>query len=104
MDIIITTKQVTITSDLNIIEKYIKDLNNMDSSIIKSLRLPQSKSYLEILDIPYFVENTNLLITADIVKRFIQTICFFNNVILAFCLHIIKESPKLDMNIIWIDI
>ena len=99
-NIIITTNQVATTSDLNIIEKYIKDLNNINSSVIKSLRLSQSKSYLKILDISYFEENTNFLITADIVERVIQTTHLFNNVILAFCSHIIKVSPKLDMAIV----
>ena len=37
--IIVTTNNITTTSDLNIIEKYVKDLNNVDWSDIMSSRL-----------------------------------------------------------------
>ena len=50
------------------VEKYIKDLNNVDLSNIMSLRLLQSKSYLKILDILYFVKDTNLPIIPDIME------------------------------------
>ena len=39
-DILITTNNATSASDLNIIEKYIKELNNIDYDNIKSLHLP----------------------------------------------------------------
>jgi len=54
-------------------EKYIKDLNYVDSNNIMSPRLPQSKSYLKILSILYFVKDTNLSIILDIIKRVIQS-------------------------------
>jgi len=92
------------TSNLNIIEKYIKDLNNIDSSNIKSLRLSQLKSYLKILNISYFVKDTNLPITIDIVEKIIQTTYLFNDIILTFCSCVIKASPKSNMAIIWINI
>jgi len=57
-----------VPSILNIVEKYIKDLNNVDLSNIMSLRLPQSKSYLKILGILYFVEDTNLPIISNIIE------------------------------------
>jgi len=50
-------------------EKYIKDLNDIDSSNVMSPRLPQSKSYLKILGISYFVEDTNLPITSDTIEQ-----------------------------------
>ena len=56
----ITTNKVAIVSNFKIIEKYIKNLNNIDSDDVISLRLSQFKSYLKILGISYFVENTNL--------------------------------------------
>ena len=65
-----------------------------------SLRLPQSKLYLKILSISYYIEDMNILITSDIVKKVIQTIYIFNDTILAFCPHIIKALPKSDMDII----
>ena len=65
-----------------------------------SLRLPQSKSYLKILGIPYYIEDTSLLITTNIIERVLQTTYIFNNTILTSCLHIIKTSPKSDMAVI----
>ena len=58
-DIIVTTNIVAASSDLNMVKKYIKHLNNINSNNIISLRLPQLKFYLKILDILYFVEDTN---------------------------------------------
>jgi len=65
-----------------------------------SLRLPQSKSYLKILDISHYIEDTNLSITTDIIERVLQTTHIFNNTILTSCLHIIKALPKSDMAVI----
>ena len=63
-------------------EKYIKDLNDVDSNDIMSPRLSQSKSYLKILGIPYFVKYTNLSIILDIMKRVIQSNYIFNDLVL----------------------
>ena len=102
-DIIITTNKIAVTSDLNVVEKYIKDLNDVDSSNIIS-RLHQSKSYLKILDLLYYVEKTSFLITVDIVEKVIQTTYLFNDVVLVSYLHIIKAFFKSDMAIIRINI
>ena len=48
---IITTNKVTSTLDLNTIKIYIKNINVIDSNEVISLKLPQSKLYLKILDI-----------------------------------------------------
>lgn len=84
--IIVTTNKIAVISDLNVVEEYMKNLNDINSSNIISFRFLQSKSYLKILDIPYCIKNNNLLITMDIVKRVIQTTYIFNGVILASCL------------------
>lgn len=67
---------------LNVMEKYIKGLNNVDSNDIMSPRLSQSKFYLKILDILYFVENTNLSIIPNIIERVIQSNHIFNDLVL----------------------
>ena len=59
-DIVVTTNKVAAISDLNVVEKYMKNLNNVNSSNIMSPRLPQLKLYLETLNISYLVEDTNL--------------------------------------------
>ena len=46
--IIVVTNKVTNSSDLQAIKHYVKDAN-----YINSLRLPQSKSYLKIIGLPY---------------------------------------------------
>jgi len=66
--LLITTNKVTTVSNLKIIEKYIKNLNNIDSDNVISFRLSQSKSYLKILSISYFVKNTNLFLFFDITE------------------------------------
>ena len=56
--IIITTNKITTISDINIVEKYIKDLENINSNDILSPCLPQSKFYLKISRVPYYSDNS----------------------------------------------
>ena len=65
----ITTNKVISTSDLSIIEKYINNINVTDLNDVMSPRLSKSKSYLKILGILYFIEDINILITLDIIKK-----------------------------------
>jgi len=83
--IVIITNKTVISSNLNIVEKYIKELNYVDSNNIISPRLLQSKSYFKILDILYFLENTNLPVMSDIIERVIKSIHIFNNMVLVSC-------------------
>ena len=80
-----------------------KELNNIDLNNI-SPRLPQSKSYLKILGIPYFLEDTNLSVMLDIIKRVIKCIHIFNDIVLASYPWVIKTYPKSDMVMIYVDI
>jgi len=92
---------VAISSDLNIVEKYMKELNDVNTSDIMSPKLSQSKSYLKILGILYFIEDTNL---SNIIKRIIKTFYIFDGIILAFQPCIIKASLKLNIAVVWVDI
>jgi len=56
---------------MKVIEKYMKELNNINLVNVMSPRLPQFKFYLKILGIPYFVKDTNLSISPNIVKNVI---------------------------------
>ena len=67
--LMITTNKVISTSDLSIIEKYINNINVTDLNDVMSPRLSKSKSYLKILGILYFIEDINILITLDIIKK-----------------------------------
>jgi len=103
--ITIITNKVSQASDLTIIEKYIKNSENINSSQVDTSRLPQSKSYLKIIDISYF-PNNNLQdrLNASDVETIIKQNHIFNNIILASKPRVIKVSPKSDMAIVWIDI
>ena len=98
--VLITTNKVAVAFNLNIIEKYMKNLNKVNFSDIISPRLLQYKFYLKILGITYFIEDINLTIFSDIIKSIIKSIYVFNDIVLASCLYIIKASLKLDMIVI----
>jgi len=100
--VIITINKPANASDLKIIEKYIKNSNNIDSKAIQSLCLLKSKSYLKIIELPYMGKNG--FITPNSIKSVLKEMHIFNNIILASKPHIIKVSPKSDMVIIWVDI
>ena len=100
----IITNKVASTLDLQTIEKYIKSTNHIEVDGVEVLRLSQSKSYFKIIGIPYLGEKTSTPITLDTVEDIIKKNHIFNNITLASKPHIIKVSPKMDMDIIWIDI
>ena len=102
--IIISTNNITSNSDLQEIEKYVKNSLSANDDSIASPRLPQSKSYLKIVGIPYFVNKSNTCVTSEDIKHILKNNHIFNNIVLVSKLHIIKVSPKLDMAIVWIDI
>jgi len=98
--VIIITNKAAVVSDLSIIKKYIKDVKNIDLENISSPYLPQSKSYLKILGIPYLMGNSNLFIISDIIEEVLKSFHPFNEVTLASHLHIIKASPKSNIAVI----
>ena len=103
-EVVITTNKVAGTLDLQTIEKYIKNINNIESNYVEALKLPQLKSYLKIISIFYILEDANLPITADMVKKIIKDNHIFNNIILVLRPRVIKISLKSDTSIIWFDI
>jgi len=70
--LMITTKKVMFTLDLNNIEKYIKNIEVVDLNNVMLSRLSQSKLYLKILGILYLIEETNVPITVERVLYFQQ--------------------------------
>ena len=102
--IVITTNNIAFPSDLQVIEKYVKSASSIEAKQIQSSRLPQSKSYLKIVGVPYLSETSNMCITSNDIKRILKNNHIFNNIILTSKPKIIKVSPKSDMSIIWIDI
>jgi len=47
------------TSDLQEVEKYVKNVSYTEVDQISSPRLPQSKSYLKIVGTPYLMDQSN---------------------------------------------
>jgi len=63
--VVITTNKVAGTLNLQIIKRYVKNINNIEANQMKVSRLPQLKSFLKIIGIPYLMEDTYLLMIAD---------------------------------------
>ena len=102
--LIVTANKIAILSELYVVENYIKNTTFVDSNDIQSACLPQSKSYLKILDIFYLIESTNMPINSSVVESIIKSTHIFDNVHIVSKPCIIKVSPKSDMAIIWINI
>jgi len=75
--IIITTNSITSQSDLQVIEKYIKIVSCVDTDQVQSPRLPQSKSYLKIVSIPYLSKTTRLHITSEEIENILKNTHIF---------------------------
>ena len=54
--IIITTNKPANNLNLSTIEKYLKNIQNVDSDLIESPCLPKSKSYMKIIGLPYKIK------------------------------------------------
>jgi len=85
-------------------EKYIKNSKQINADYIGTLQLPQFKSYLKIIGLLYFIENSSISVTSDIIENIIRSNYIFNNISIASCPRIIKVSPKSDITIIWLNI
>ena len=105
LGITVVTNKVSLQSNLKIIEHYIKNVDNINTCQVEVLCLSQSKSYLKIKGIPYFLHgNMQDCLTSNDVETIIKQNQIFNNITLTFKSQVIKASPKSDMLIIWIDI
>jgi len=101
--VVITTNKVAGTLNLQIIKRYVKNINNIEANQMKVSRLPQLKSFLKIIGIPYLMEDTYLLMTADMVKKIMKENHIFNNIILVSRLRVITVLPKFNISIVVVD-
>ena len=105
LDITAVTNKVSLQSDLQIIEQYIKNSDNINTLQVEVPCFSQSKSYLKIIDIPYFSHGNNQdCLTSSDMESIIKQNQIFDNITLTSKLWVIKVSPKSDMSIIWINI
>jgi len=98
--IIIVTDKITSALDLQTIKRYVKSSNKIDTDKVKTLCFPQSKLYLKIIGLPYFLNNSKTLVSLDIIEDVIKNNHIFNNINIASRPKIIKFLPKSDMAII----
>jgi len=88
--------------DLSTIEKYLKNVQNINPDSIESPHLSKSKSYMKIIGLPYLSELE--VMTPDIIEDVLKDSHLFKDVILASKSHIIKASPKSNKAVVWVDI
>ena len=103
--ITIVTNKVSQQSDMAIINNYVKSLNDINSLQVDEPCLPKSKSYLKIINIPFFPHaNSQERLTPNDIEMILKQNHIFDNISLASKPRVIKVSPKSDMSIIWLDI
>ena len=72
LGITIITSKVALSSNLQAIKNYVKSANNIDSTGVKVPYLPQSKSYLKIIGISYYQEDSTSPINSKVIKDIIK--------------------------------
>ena len=100
--IIITTNKPTSDLDLSTIEKYLKNVQNVNPDSIESPCLPKSKSYMKIVGLPYLSKLGVMF--PDIIEGVLKNLYLFKDTILALKPRVIKASPKSDKAVVWVDI
>ena len=100
--IIITMNSPTSDLNLSTIEKYLKNIQNINLDSIESPCLPKFKSYMKIIGLPYLSELG--VMSPDIIKGVLKESHLFKDVTLASKPHVIKSSPKPDRAVVWVDI
>ena len=103
-DITIVTDKVSSALDLQNIEKYVKNVNQINAENVQAPHLPQSKSYFKIIGLPYLLKNMNVPLNSEVVEKILKNNHIFNNILLTSRPRIIKISPKSDIAIVWLDI
>jgi len=99
-----STNFVASAAELDVIKQWLKKVAGLAASTVVESHLPWSKSFLKILGVSYWGNNSLLPITQAQVESVIANTSIFEGVVLASHPHIIKASPSSDMSVIWIDI
>jgi len=103
--IVIVTNKVASLSNLQIISQYIKKSEDINELQVEEPHLSQSKSYLKIIGIHFFLNGkTQDCLNASDVETILKQNQIFDDIKLASRPRVIKVSPKSDMLIVWINI
>ena len=100
--IIITTNKPANTLDLSTIEKFLKNIDNINLNLIKGPHLSKFKSYMKIVGLLHKIKQG--VITPKYIEGVLKETHLFKDVILASKPYVIKVSPKSDMAVVWMDI
>ena len=97
----IITNKVALQLDLQIIGQYVKKSKNINELQVEELCLPQSKSYLKIIDILYYPNSKSQeRLNSSDVKAILKQNQIFDDIKLTSRPRIIKVLPKSDIFII----
>jgi len=100
LEITIVSNLVASQLNLLVMERYVKNINNVSLDDVQVLKLPQLKSYLKIIGIPFFIEGTNTPIRLNNIKAIIKASHIFNDLTLTSKPRVIKASLKSNMTVI----
>ena len=85
LGITVVTNKVSLQLDLQIIEHYIKNSENINALQVDVSCLPQLKSYLKIIGIPFFPHgNSQNCLTPSDIETIIKQNQIFDNITLVF--------------------
>ena len=105
LGITVVTNKVSLQFDLQMIDHYVKNAENINALQVDAPRLPQLKSYLKIIGIPYFPHgNSQDCLTSNNIESILKQNQIFDNITLTSKPRVIKILPKSNIFIIWIDI
>ena len=99
-----STNSVASVTELEVIKQWLKKTAGLGKVTEVEPCLPQSKSFLKVLGVPYWDSKTFLSVTPAQVAEALSSSSLFENITLASMPCIMKASPSSDMSVIWIDI
>ena len=99
-----STNSVASVVELEVIKQWLKKTASLGEITEVESCLPQSKSFLKVLGVPYWDSKTSLPVTPTQVAEALSSSSLFEGITLASISHIMKASPSFDMSVIWINI
>ena len=100
--VIITTNKQANMSNLLIIKKYMKNINNINLDNIDYSHLLKSKLYLKIIGLLHNMENG--VLTLEVIEGVLKDSHLFENVVLASKPQVIKVFPKSNIAVVQVDL
>ena len=95
-----STNSVASVAELEVIKQWLKKTAGLGEVTEVEPCLPQSKSFLKVLGVPYWDSKTSLPITPAQVAEALSSSPLFESITLASMPHIMKASPSSDISVI----